>query len=41
QLRRPAVHARIDGEDVDLGEELLVRLVEASIPTRLVRFEQA
>ena len=41
QLRRPAVHARIDGEDVDLGEELLVRLVEASVPTRLVRFEQA
>lgn len=41
QLRRPAVHARMDGEDVDLGEELLVRLVEASVPTRLVRFEQA
>lgn len=41
QLRRPAVHARIDGEDVDLGEELLVRLVEASVPTRSVRFEQA
>jgi exoribonuclease R len=41
QLRRPAVHARIDGEDIDLGEELLVRLVEASVPTRSVRFEQA
>ena len=41
QLRRPAVHARIDGEDLDLGEELLVRLVEASVPTRSVRFEQA
>ncbi len=41
QLRRPAVHARIDGEDVDLGEELLVRLVEVSVPTRSVRFEQA
>lgn len=40
-LRRPAVHARIDGEDLDLGEELLVRVVEASIPTRTVRFEQA
>ncbi|HEX6146467.1 MAG TPA: RNB domain-containing ribonuclease [Acidimicrobiia bacterium] len=40
-LRRPAVHARIDGEDLDLGEELLVRVVEASIPARTVRFEQA
>jgi len=41
QLRSPAVHARMDGENIDLGEELLVRLMEASVPTRSVRFEQA
>lgn len=41
QLRNPAVLAVIEGEDLDLGEELMVKVVEASVMERRVRFEQA
>lgn len=41
QLAHPAVHARIAGQDLDLGEQVLVRLVEASVAERRVLFEQA
>ena len=41
QLRDPAVHARIDGADLALGEEMEVELVEASVADRRVRFERA
>ena len=41
QLRDPAVHARIEGIGLTLGEEIVVRLVEASIPERRVIFERA
>lgn len=40
QLRRPAVLAAVDGEDLDLGEEIMVEVSEASIPERRVRFQQ-
>ena len=41
QLRDPAVHARIEGADLVLGEEVEVRLVEASVPDRRVVFTLA
>lgn len=41
QLRRPAVLAQVDGEDLDLGEELIVKVTEASVKERKVRFSQA
>lgn len=39
QLRDPAVRGRIDGAGLPLGEDVRVRLVEASVPQRKVRFE--
>lgn len=41
QLRDPAVHARIDDADLALGEEIEVKLVEASVADRRVIFERA
>lgn len=41
QLRNPAVHARIDGADLVLGAEILVRLGEASVEDRRVVFAPA
>lgn len=41
QLREPAVLARCRGDDLTLGEELQVRLVEADVMQRVVRFEPA
>jgi len=41
QLRDPAVHARIEDADLELGEEIEVKLVEASVADRRVRFERA
>lgn len=41
QVRQPAVHARIDGDELTLGEEIDVRLVEASVADRRVVFERA
>ena len=41
QLREPAVLARCRGDDLTLGEELQVRLVEADVMRRVVRFEPA
>lgn len=40
QLRDPAVHARINDADLTLGEEIEVRLVEASVADRRVVFER-
>lgn len=37
-LRDPAVRARVDGENLPLGERARVTLTEASIPDRRVRF---
>ncbi|MET0788171.1 MAG: RNB domain-containing ribonuclease [Cellulomonas sp.] len=39
QLRDPAVRGRIEGAGLPLGEDVRVRLVEASVPQRKVRFE--
>lgn len=41
QLRDPAVHARIEDADLALGEEIEVKLVEASVADRRVIFERA
>jgi exoribonuclease R len=41
QLREPAVTARCSGRDLPLGHRLDVRLVEANIEQRVVRFEPA
>lgn len=41
QLRNPAVLAVVEGKDLDLGEEVIVKVVEASVSERRVRFEQA
>ena len=41
QLAEPAVTARVTGERLPLGEQLEVRLVEADVARRLVRFEPA
>jgi exoribonuclease R len=38
QLRHPAVHARIDGAGLALGDEIAVRLIEASVEDRRVVF---
>ena len=40
QLREVAVVARVDARGVDPGDELRVRLVEASPEQRSVRFER-
>jgi hypothetical protein len=41
QLTEPAVTARTTGERLPLGERLDVRLIEADVARRLVRFEPA
>ena len=41
QLRDPAVLARCRGDDLPLGDEVRVRLVDADVPKRVVRFELA
>lgn len=41
QIREPAVHARLEGEDLELGTEIQVRLVEASVPGRRVVFARS
>ncbi len=41
QLRDPAVHARIEDAVLKLGEEIDVRLIEASVADRRVVFERA
>jgi exoribonuclease R len=41
QLADPAVRARCDGADLPLGQRLEVRLVEADVSARSVRFEPA
>lgn len=41
QLREPAVHARIHDGDLELGEEIRVRVVEASVLERRVSFVRA
>jgi len=35
----PAVLARVDGENLELGERVKARLVEVSVPEGKVRFE--
>lgn len=40
QLRDPAVHATIEGDRLELGAEVDVRLVEVSLPDRRVIFER-
>jgi exoribonuclease R len=40
QLHDPAVLARVTGEDLDLGEELMVRLTDVSVEQRRVEFSQ-
>jgi len=40
-LREPAVTARCRGDDLPLGGRVVVRLVEADVMQRLVRFELA
>jgi exoribonuclease R len=37
-LDEPAVRARCSGEDLPIGQRITVRLVEADVPTRTVRF---
>ena len=41
QLREPAVRGRVEGASLPLGQDVRVRLVEASVGTRTVRFELA
>jgi exoribonuclease R len=41
QLREPAVRARLDGEDLPLGEEIDVRLESVDISRRRVVFARA
>jgi exoribonuclease R len=38
QLREPAVRARLDGDNLPLGQHVQVRLVTADVATRTVRF---
>ncbi len=40
-LRDPAVRARVDGENLPLGERVRVKLTEASVAERKVRFQLA
>jgi hypothetical protein len=40
-IQEPAVRGRIDGDDLPLGEDVSVRLVEASIESRTVAFALA
>ena len=40
-IREPAVTARCRGDDLPLGGRVVVRLVEADVMQRLVRFELA
>lgn len=40
QLRDPAVLAQVDGDGLDLGEEILVKVAEATVAERRVRFAQ-
>jgi exoribonuclease R len=40
-IEEPAVRGRVNGEDLPLGEEVSVRLVEASIETRKIAFALA
>ena len=39
-IRSPAIRARCRGDDLPLGGRVLVRLQEADVTQRLVRFEQ-
>lgn len=41
QVREPAIHARIDDSILELGEEIQMRLVTASVSDRRVVFERA
>jgi exoribonuclease R len=41
QLREPAVRARLDGDDLPLGQEIDVQLESVDIAQRLVRFIRA
>lgn len=41
QIRDPAVHARIESDRLELGQEIQIRLVKASVPDRQVVFEKA
>jgi exoribonuclease R len=41
QLAEPAVRARCDGADLPVGHRLRVRLTEADVATRSVRFVPA
>jgi hypothetical protein len=41
QLHEPAVLARAHGDGLELGEEVTVRLLEADVMRRLVRFAVA
>ncbi|WP_028046065.1 RNB domain-containing ribonuclease [Cellulomonas sp. URHE0023] len=41
QLRDPAVRGRIEGADLPLGTDVRVRVVQADVATRTVRFEVA
>ena len=41
QLRDPAVRARLDGDGLPLGQDVRVRLSEATVATRTVRFALA
>ena len=40
-IREPAVSARCTGDDLPLGGRIRVRLTEADVMRRLVRFEPA
>jgi hypothetical protein len=40
-IEEPAVRGRVLGNDLPLGEEIAVRLVEASIETRKIAFALA
>lgn len=40
-IREPAVRGRVDGDDLPLGEDVSVRLLEASIPERRIAFGMA
>jgi exoribonuclease R len=40
-IQEPAVWGRIDGDDLPLGEDVAVRLVEAAIEARRVAFALA
>ncbi|MFC7407170.1 RNB domain-containing ribonuclease [Georgenia alba] len=40
-VAEPAVHGRIEGRDLPVGEPVTVRLVDVDVPERRVRFEPA